>query len=129
MLGGLAAIFAVGIGLLLRQPVLAVAGVPAPAAAPPSRRAEKRARLAAEAAAAALPNVATPPVAAPVPAPAPAAVSLLEQVSQDVSMDVNALKDMLLRIELRRQAGTISDDEYARERRQAEQLLRELVQS
>jgi hypothetical protein len=35
----------------------------------------------------------------------------------------------LLRLELRRQAGTITDAEYALERGRAEQLLRDLVQS
>jgi hypothetical protein len=37
------------------------------------------------------------------------------------------LKDQLFRLELRRQAGTISDDEYSRERAKAEQVLRDLV--
>ena len=41
------------------------------------------------------------------------------------SLDV--LKDQLFRLELRRQAGTISDDEYSRERAKAEQVLRDLV--
>jgi hypothetical protein len=43
-------------------------------------------------------------------------------------MSLDSLKDTLLRIELRRQAGTMSEEEYARERGRAEQLLRELVQ-
>jgi hypothetical protein len=41
------------------------------------------------------------------------------------SLDV--LKDQLFRLELRRQAGTISDEEYSRERTKAEQVLRDLV--
>jgi hypothetical protein len=109
LLGGLAAIFAVGVGLLLRQPVPAVAGV-STAASPAVPKARK----------ARAPE--------PKPAPAPSPVSLAEQVTKDVNTDLDSLKDMLLRLELRRQAGTISDEEYARERGNAEQLLRELVQ-
>jgi len=41
------------------------------------------------------------------------------------SLDV--LKDQLFRLELRRQAGTISEEEYSGERAKAEQVLRELV--
>jgi hypothetical protein len=40
---------------------------------------------------------------------------------------LDALKDQLFRLELRHQAGTISEEEYARERARAEQVLRELV--
>jgi hypothetical protein len=40
---------------------------------------------------------------------------------------LDALKDQLFRLELRRQAGTISDEEYSRERAKAEQVLRDLV--
>ena len=40
---------------------------------------------------------------------------------------MDEIKDSLFRIELRHQAGTISDDEYARERQRIEQVLRALV--
>jgi hypothetical protein len=40
---------------------------------------------------------------------------------------LDALKDQLFRLELRRQAGTISEEEYSGERAKAEQALRELV--
>ena len=50
------------------------------------------------------------------------------QIDQEVNTNLDSLKDTLLRIELRHQAGTISDDEYARERGRAEQMLRDLVQ-
>ena len=52
----------------------------------------------------------------------------LQQIKQEVDTNLDSLKDTLLRIELRRQAGTISDEEYAQERGRAEQLLRDLVQ-
>jgi hypothetical protein len=108
LLGGLAAIFAVGVGLLLRKPVPSVADAPAQAnvAAPKGRKAQRAAQ-------AKLPTV-----------PAP----LIEKVKQEVNSNLDSLKDTLLRIELRRQAGTISDEDYARERGHAEQMLRDLVQ-
>jgi hypothetical protein len=71
--------------------------------------------------------------------PSPAAFSAVRQAAQtnvptsativaEVNSNLDSLKDTLLRIELRRQAGTISDEEYALERGRAEQLLRDLVQ-
>jgi len=49
------------------------------------------------------------------------------QVDAEVTTSLDALKDRLFRLELRRQAGTISEEEYAKERAKAEQVLRELV--
>jgi hypothetical protein len=109
LLGGLAAIFAVGVGLLLRKPVPEVASAPAPPPAPKGRKAQR----AAQAKAAPPPAPRTPPV---------------EKVQQEVNSNLDSLKDTLLRLELRRQAGTITDAEYALERGRAEQLLRDLVQ-
>jgi hypothetical protein len=40
---------------------------------------------------------------------------------------LDELKDTLFKLELRRQAGTISEEEYARERGRAEKILRDLV--
>jgi hypothetical protein len=51
----------------------------------------------------------------------------LAGLDRDTSNSLDALKDQLFRLELRRQAGTISDDEYSRERAKAEQILRDLV--
>jgi hypothetical protein len=51
----------------------------------------------------------------------------LAALDRDTSSSLDALKDQLFRLELRRQAGTISDEEYARERGKAEQVLRDLV--
>ena len=112
LLGGLAAIFAVGVALLFRQPVLATAAAPASPASP-GPRANKAKR-------------ASPPKSSP-PAP-PVSIPLTEKIHQEVDTNLDSLKDTLLRIELRRQAGTISDEEYALERGRAEQLLRDLVQ-
>ncbi|HSZ20006.1 MAG TPA: carboxypeptidase-like regulatory domain-containing protein [Candidatus Acidoferrum sp.] len=110
LLGGLAAIFAVGVGLLLRKPVpeVVTAATPAPPVVPKGRKAQRAAQaMAAQA----------------VPAPPP-----VEKVKQEVNSNLDSLKDTLLRLELRRQAGTITDAEYALERGRAEQLLRDLVQ-
>jgi hypothetical protein len=72
--------------------------------------------------------------AAPTPSPSPAvsaqiaaAAPSLANVDAEVSTSLDGLKDRLFRLELRRQAGTISDDEYASERARAERILRELV--
>jgi hypothetical protein len=71
--------------------------------------------------------------AAPTPSPSPAvsapiaAAASLANVDAEVSTSLDGLKDKLFRLELRRQAGTISEDEYATERARAEKILRELV--
>jgi hypothetical protein len=105
LLGGLAAIFAVGMGLLLRRPAPAAVAAPVAASAS-SKKARKR-------------------MAAP---EAPASPSLAETMNREVGANLESLKDALLRLELRRQAGTISEEEYVRERGRAEQTLRQLVQ-
>jgi hypothetical protein len=51
----------------------------------------------------------------------------LSQVDAAVGGSLDALKDQMFRLELRRQAGTISEAEYAQERARAEKVLRELV--
>ena len=48
-------------------------------------------------------------------------------VEGEVQNSLDSLKDRLFRLELRRQAGTISEEDYARERASTEQILRELV--
>jgi hypothetical protein len=66
------------------------------------------------------------PVASPAVAPAPSSAAL-SQVDAAVGTSLDALKDQMFRLELRRQAGTISEEEYARERARAEKVLRDLV--
>jgi hypothetical protein len=51
----------------------------------------------------------------------------LTALDRSTAVSLDALKDQLFRLELRRQAGTISEEEYARERAKAEQVLRDLV--
>jgi hypothetical protein len=57
----------------------------------------------------------------------PSASAGLSEVDAQVETSLDALKDKIFRLELRRQAGTISEEEYARERAKTEQILRELV--
>ena len=48
-------------------------------------------------------------------------------LDQQAAMSLDGLKDLLFKLELRRQAGTMSEAEYAAERARAEQILRDLV--
>ena len=51
----------------------------------------------------------------------------LKEVDEAIGISLDALKESLFRLELRRQAGTISEEDYARERAKAERVLRDLV--
>lgn len=101
LLGGFGVLFAIGALLLARKPVAVVAPSGAPMAV-------------------------NSPAAASAPAPGPPSGSLAA-IDAQVSGNLEALKDAIFRMELRRQAGTISEEEYARERAKTEKLLRELV--
>jgi hypothetical protein len=65
--------------------------------------------------------------AARAPANSVAASTPLAEVDAAVGTNLDTLKDQLFRLELRRQAGTITEAEYAQERARAEKVLRELV--
>jgi hypothetical protein len=85
------------------------------------------------------PNKAKPSAATPAPvansvATAPAepatptnGASTLAEVDAAIGTSLDALKERLFRLELRHQAGTISETEYAQERARAEKVLRDLV--
>lgn len=69
---------------------------------------------------------------APLAAAAPSAASpsrpaALGEVDHAVKGSLDELKDNLFRLELRHQAGTISEEDYARERQRMEKTLRDLV--
>lgn len=49
------------------------------------------------------------------------------ELTQIVASELAQIKDGLFRLELRRQAGTISEQEYAAERARTEKTLRNLV--
>jgi hypothetical protein len=99
LIGGFVVVFALGALLLARKPVMAVAGGPAQPLGASAAHSLKS-------------------------APASAAMA---QVDAAVGTSLDALKDQIFRLELRRQAGTISDQEYAQERARAEKVLRDLV--
>lgn len=68
------------------------------------------------------------PVASGGPSPAARSVdSLIGAQPAPSPGGMDEIKETLFRIELRHQAGTISDDEYVRERQRIEQFLRALV--
>jgi hypothetical protein len=119
LFAGLAALFAMGAILLTRKPVV-VANGPELENAPATAVAAGKPGRAKKAAS---------PVAASGPATPTNShgTSVSEAVEQQVSASLDSLKDQIFRLELRRQAGTISEEEYAREKAQVEKLLRELV--
>jgi len=106
LVAGFIGVFALGAILLARKPVTVVANV-APSAIENTRatRIDKTQTS---------------------PATQQTQVSLAK-VDAAVSTSLDSLKDTLFRLELRRQAGTISEEEYTRERGRAEKVLRDLV--
>ena len=112
LVGGFLGMFALLAVLLARRPVVAVAGGPTEMAgeAPATKASWKTA--------------AAPVQAAP---PAPTLATNLAQVDAAVGTSLDALKDTLFRLELRRHAGTISEEDYNQERARAEKVLRDLV--
>jgi hypothetical protein len=51
----------------------------------------------------------------------------VEAVKESVDANLDSLKEEVFRLELRKQAGTISEEDYAREKSRVEKLLRDLV--
>ena len=113
LVGGFLGMFALLAVLLARRPVVAVAGGPSEMA-PQAQTAKASWKTAAQA----------PTETAPVASARP---PNLAQVDAAVGTSLDALKDTLFRLELRRQAGTISEEEYNQERARAEKVLRDLV--
>jgi len=68
-----------------------------------------------------------PAAAAGVNGPAPVQQTTLSSLDKEAATSLDGLKDLIFKLELRRQAGTISEAEYAAERARAEQILRDLV--
>jgi hypothetical protein len=56
-----------------------------------------------------------------------AASDAMKQIEQQALGSLDAVKELLLRIEIRKQAGTISEAEYQNERRRAEEMLRKFL--
>jgi hypothetical protein len=94
LVGGFAALFALGVVYLWKKPQ--------------------------QAAVVSQPNSASEPKHVPQP---PA----ISDVDREVRYSLDEIKENLFRLELRKQAGTISEEEYARQRGRTEKLLRDLV--
>ncbi len=114
LIAGFAVLFAMGAILLGRKPVVAVAGgalVEAEVASPRQKK-----------------SIAAPAALAPAVTVAPTnGAASLAAVDAAIGTSLDALKERLFRLELRHQAGTISEAEYAQERARAEKVLRDLV--
>jgi hypothetical protein len=108
IVGGFLCMFALLAILLARRPVVAVAGGPSDGVPSPPANPSKKA-----------PSASVAPAVTPSPN--------LAEVDAAVGTSLDALKDTLFRLELRRQAGTISEAEYNQERARAEKVLRDLV--
>ena len=111
LVGGFAAIFALGFVYLLRRPQVAAAtagGTVTDAydASGPKRAAKSKSSSTSVSASAA---------------------TVAAEVDREVRGSLDELKDSLFRLELRRQAGTISEEDYARERERIDATLRNLV--
>lgn len=100
LLVGLVALFALGAILLSRkQVVFAPAAEPGAGSGPLSKKAAKEKK----------------------------AADIVESVKQTANANLESLKEEIFRLELRKQAGTISDEEYARDKSRVEKQLRDLV--
>lgn len=122
LVAGFAALFALGIVFVWRRPIAvmveASAGAQTLAPAPAGPRSGRKQAAAPPAA---------PERAVVATSQASSSQQVVQNVAKDVELSLDGLKDRLFRLELRRQAGTISEEEYARERSRTEEVLRELV--
>ena len=123
LFGGLAALFAMGAILLTRKQVVLAEGTADDSDSAPGT--SKAARPAPPA----KPKK-TPPAPQPSASTTPTnshSSKAAAAIDEHVSVSMDSLKDRIFRLELRRQAGTISEEDYAREKAQVEKLLRDLV--
>jgi len=118
---GFVCLFGLGGFLLARKPV-AVVSAPGASAEVPAKKVKKEKPLASAAVA---PTPASVAVAAP--STSPNGPTSLAGIDAATGTSLDALKERLFRLELRRQAGTITEEEYAQERAKAEKVLRDLV--
>jgi hypothetical protein len=113
LIAGFVGVFVLLAILLARKPVVAVAGpLPVEEEVPAAKQKKSKSSV---------PSRPGTPVA-----PTNGAASLAE-VDAAIGTSLEGLKERLFRLELRRQAGTISEEEYAQERARAEKVLRDLV--
>ncbi len=119
LLGGFVVVFGVFAYLLSRKTVVAVNGGEIAMEVAPTGKGKKP-----KAQPAAAPATVNSTPAAKAPSNGPATLS---EVDAAIGTSLDALKESLFRLELRHQAGTITEEEYARERAKAERVLRDLV--
>jgi hypothetical protein len=115
LVGGFAALFVLGVIYLWMQPQASVAGLPAGARARspgevPAKTAYK-----------------TPQVRIRAPEESIDDAALAAGLDREVRGSLDELKDILFRLELRREAGTITEADYTRERDRVQNALRDLV--
>lgn len=103
LVAGFAALFILGVIFLWRRPATQVAGAAASMATmePPAQTSSPRAAAGADRVAA--------------------------QAAREATQSLDELKEKLFRLELRHQAGTISEQDYARERENTQKILRDLL--
>jgi hypothetical protein len=126
LVGGFAALFVLGLVYLLRRPAVVVstdAGTVAVSATDPRAPSTARVTLSSrDEVVAPIESVERAPASRPV-----APTETVEQAQREVVQSLDGLKDTLFRLELRHQAGTISEEEYARERARLEKILHDLL--
>ena len=113
LIAGFLCVFALVAILLARKPVVAVA-VPAPVEQDVAAAKQKKPKSKA-------------PSAPSAPAVPTNGAASLKELDVAIGTSLDGLKERLFRLELRRQAGTISEEEYALERASTEKVLRDLV--
>jgi hypothetical protein len=123
LFAGLAALFAMGALLLSRKQVIVTAGDGEGSVAGPAAKAGK--------AGGAPPGKAKKAVvvaAGSGNAKGAARSDVSTVVDNHVAQTMETLKDQIFRLELRRQAGTITEEDYVKEKARFDQLLRDMVQ-
>jgi hypothetical protein len=111
--GGLAALFAMGALLLSTKKIVVPSLDSESGSATPTGKSSASAKT---------------KKSAPDAPPAHAPSNISAQVDQQVAQTMEGLKEQIFRLELRRQAGTISEDDYNHEKSRIDALLRNLVQ-
>jgi hypothetical protein len=121
LVGGFASIFVLGFAYLwLRpQPAVATNGTGTMETSIPEPRSNRKP------AASSIPAGEAQPVHSN---PIGASAKTVAGIDSEVRGSLDELKDSIFRLELRRQAGTISEEDYTRERARVEKTLRDLVQ-
>jgi hypothetical protein len=112
--------------LLSRKKVVVVQGPGDELDAPSPAAAQKKTAKAKPSAATAAARTHVPDESATSTSAAVLAASVAS-VNAQVNASLETLKEDIFRLELRKQAGTISDEDYAREKTRVEKLLRDLV--